>query len=90
MSDKLFSSNEDFFASMDEGMKLVSMPQAPPHKDDLGDLKSLLAVFITATIQMDPQAMADPELNTKLAGVRMALLAAYNLGRQREMENSGV
>lgn len=89
--DRLYPSVEDFFASLDEGIKAVQGPLVdhPPADADKPALKSLLSVFIAATIQMDPASVAaaigekkDPEMNQKLLTVRMALLAAYNLGRQ--------
>lgn len=88
MEDCLFKSNEDFFAALDEGIKLTTsalVTEAPSEKDR-ETLKQLMAVFLAATIQMDPKAFRDPELDKRLLAVRMAMLAAYNLGRSTERD----
>jgi len=81
---KMFKGPEDFLASYDKGIKLIqeSRCQQAPLEDDCENLKHLFALFIGATIKMDPQAFQDPDLTVKLIGVREALLAAYNLGRK--------
>jgi len=52
-----------------------------PSLEHKKEMKSLLAVFITAAIKMDPEGFKDPELDVKLGSVIAALLAAYNLGK---------
>lgn len=81
MLSSLYADKEDFLASLDKGIALVkTVTPPPPHRHD--DLKALLSLFITATIEMDPKAFADPELPLKIAGVRLALCKAYDMGRK--------
>ncbi len=86
---RLYKDNADFFASCDKGIKLVtgSLIDNPPAEEDFEDLKSLLSIFITGTINMDPKAFTkidNPDVDKTLITIRMALLAAYNLGRKHE------
>lgn len=83
---RLYKDKEDFMAAVDRGVAMVTAELPAPHESHQQDLKALLAVFITATISMDPDSMNSsmnsPEFDVKLSSVRMALLAAYNLGKQ--------
>lgn len=78
---KLFSSEEEFFKSVDDGTKLVQTDMAAPDEKDRETLKSLLAVFIVATIKMDPEGFKDPDLPNKLGAIKAALIASYHLGK---------
>lgn len=82
---KLFANNEDFKDCIDRGMKIMmadeNMP--PPNPADLEAMRALVAIFVTATMQMDPNAHKDAEeFALKISTVRMALLAAYNIGKR--------
>jgi len=81
---RMWPSREAFLASIDDGIKVVTgeLTNEPPCKADEPTLKSLLAVFVAATIDMDPASVTDSSVGEKLTSVRLALLAAYNLGRQ--------
>jgi hypothetical protein len=88
---RLWPKSEDFFKDLDEGIKLVAeSPTAgtPTAAGDLSVMRQLYAVFVASTIKMDPESVNDPDTDAKLASVRMALLAAYNLGRQRERQEN--
>jgi len=87
MISRLYPTSQDFFLSLERGMKLLTDPGPPPDEAARNDLKDLLSVFITATIEMDPKAVKDPDLDKKLAGVRMALLKAYNLGKEHAIKD---
>lgn len=82
MINKLYPSQENFMAAVDRGIELVTTEMPAPDMEHQADLKALLAIFITATIEMDPNAVNAPDLEPKLTSVRMALLAAYHLGKQ--------
>lgn len=86
MISRLYPTSQDFFLSLERGMKLLEDCGPAPDESARQDLKDLLSVFITATIEMDPQAIKDPDMDKKLAGVRMALLKAYNLGKEHAKE----
>ena len=88
MSGQLFANSADFMASVDKGMKFMLADESivVPSPEDLDKLKSLFAIFITATMQMDPNAHLADDFETKTATVRMALLA-YNLGKNTERAN---
>lgn len=86
MSEKLFNGKDDLMASVDAGIKLImsDLAEGEPAEQDKESLKALLAIFITATIEMDPKAFLAPDLNKRLQSVRAALMTAYNLGRRRQ------
>ncbi len=86
MISRLYPTSQDFFLSLDRGIQLLKNPGPAPDEAALQDLKDLLSVFITTTIEMDPKAIQDPDMDKKLAGVRMALLKAYNLGKEHAKE----
>lgn len=80
--DRLYKSKEDFLESVDRGIKHVTNADFPaPSPEHEDQLKDLLSVFLAATIEMDPSAFASPDLPQRLASVKMALLAAYHLGK---------
>lgn len=81
---RLFASADDFKACIDRGMSIMLEPgnDTPPAVDDLEKMRGLLAIFITATMDMDPKAHLQEDFPVKITSVRMALLAAYNLGKQ--------
>lgn len=81
MINKLYATKEDFMVAVDRGLALIMADLPAPAEEHRADLKALLAVFITATIKMDPDSINGPDLDEKLSSVRMALLAAYNLGK---------
>lgn len=82
---KLFDGPEDFRLSADKGLVLANRNDlvVAPSDADKEDLKSLLALNIVGTITLDSKPGKDDDLKLKLASVRMILLAAYNLGRNR-------
>lgn len=80
---QLFKSVDDFRESVDKGAELcLRQPLESPQNSNSDDMKSLLAVFITATVKMDPESFN----SEKLTLVRQVLLAAYNLGRNSRIE----
>jgi len=81
---KLFANTEDFKACIDRGMEIMLEPinAVPPDFDDLEKMRGLLAIFITATLDIDPKAHLQDDFAVKITSVRMALLAAYSLGKQ--------
>ena len=81
---KLFANTDDFNACINRGMEIMNEPinGVPPEFDDLEKMRSLLAIFITATMSMDPEAHKGDDFALKITTVRLALLAAYNLGKQ--------
>lgn len=79
---KMFSSVEDFKNSVDKGIELISAEQNGPSQKDVEAMKSLLAIFITTTINMDPESIKEGFIDEKLISVRQTLLAAYNLGKK--------
>jgi hypothetical protein len=87
MISRLYPTSQDFFLSLDRGMKLLEDCGPAPDESAKQDLKDLLSVFITATIEMDPKAVQDPDLGNKLAGVRLALLKAYNMGKEHAIKD---
>src|SRR6516162_3774600 len=82
---KLFASTEDFSLSIAKAIEIIKGPLCTevPLPEDLDSMKALLALFMTATLQLDPNAFNDPQLDQKVSIVRLGLLAAYNLGRER-------
>ncbi len=85
---RLYKDIEDFESSMNTALKVMEIKDlsVPPVEDDRPDMKALMTIFIMATIPMDPKAIAKVVFDTpsqSLMSVRMALLAAYNLGRKR-------
>jgi hypothetical protein len=81
---KLFANAEDFKTCIDRGMAIMmeDINSVPPDAEDLEKMRSLLAIFITATMDMDPKAHLQDDFAVKITSVRQALLAAYNLGKQ--------
>jgi hypothetical protein len=79
----MFKSVADFRSSVDKGVEIISNEQHLPDPNDLESMKSLLAIFITATINMDPESIKEGFADEKLISVRQTLLAAYNLGKKR-------
>lgn len=85
--DRLYQTNEEFFACLDEGVKLMQQPllSQEPHEEDKMLLKGLLATYITGVFDADRIGGpgADPQLKEKMTVIRLTLLAGYNLGRMR-------
>jgi hypothetical protein len=84
--ERLFKTDDDFHASLDEGMKIIMGPltKISPLEIDLPDMKKLMAVYLTATVPLDPKVIEDPDFQHRIDAVRMVLLAAYNMGRRAE------
>lgn len=80
---KLFKNADDFKACIDRGMEIMMDPinAVPPEFEDLEKMRALLSIFITATMNID-QTAHQQDFSVKITSVRMALLAAYNLGKQ--------
>lgn len=81
---QLWQNPDEFYKSLDVGIKLISEEgplSVEPAEEDKQILKSLLATYVTGVF--DPQKLMDPELSQKLLVIRMTMLAAYNLGRQQ-------
>lgn len=84
MIDQLWQNPDEFYKSLDSGIKLISKTgplSVDPADADKPTLKSLIAAYVTGVF--DPEKLMDPELSQKLLVVRMTMLAAYNLGRER-------
>lgn len=87
--ERLYKDKQDFLDSLDKGRDLIdNMKLDCPAVSDEENLKNILAVLITATIE--PEQFSDPQLGLKIAGVRIALGAAYNLGRERGKDEKQV
>jgi hypothetical protein len=87
MADKLWNSSEEFFESLNDGMMMVQKIDLglAPDPADLEGLKSLLATYMTGVFDAEKlKDGPDPEMREKIMIIRMTMLAAYNLGRQRE------
>lgn len=83
--DRLFKDNEEFFACLEESLKLINQPLLcqEPADGDKPALKNLLAMYMTGVFDPEKVAASDPELTQKVGIIRMTLLAGYNLGRMR-------
>lgn len=86
---KMFKSVDDFKSCVDKGIEIISEQQDVPGQSDQEAMKSLLAIFITATINMDPNSFKEGFSDEKLISVRQTLLAAYNLGKRSASQISG-
>jgi hypothetical protein len=85
---RLYKDNEEFFACLDEAMKLINQPLLcqEPADGDKPSLKNLLAMYMTGVFEPETLARGaenDPEITQKVGIIRMTLLAGYNLGRMR-------
>lgn len=85
---KLFASAEDYKSCVDRGMAIMLAPEnaIPPDAQAAEDMRALYAIFITAAMDLDPKAHLQEDFPVKMTSVRMALLAAYNLGKQAEVK----
>lgn len=84
---RLWNSSDEFFESLNDGMALLQNIDlgVAPDQADLEPLKSLLATYMTGVFDPDKLKNGpDPEMKEKIMVIRMTMLAAYNLGRQRE------
>ena len=86
---QLWQNPEDFRKSLDAGVRLLQETgplSVDPADDDKPTLKSLLATTYMTGV-FDPEKLADPELSQKTLVIRMTMLAAYNLGRERGLNS---
>jgi hypothetical protein len=77
MVPNLYKNTDDFMECSQRGIRMIEKVESPPDEADLESMRSLLAMVMTATMNID----GDPELPMKISAWRMALLAAYNLGK---------
>lgn len=84
MADKLFTSPDDFRDSILRGMAIFNKDESlvPPSQQHLADMKALYAVFLAVIVDVNSELPLQPDFANKASSVRMALLAAYNLGKQ--------
>jgi hypothetical protein len=82
----MWADKDDFFASMEAGIKVLeeSGVGPGPHADDVGGLKNLLAASVVATAKHDDTFGHSPEWVLQVDSLKMAILAAYNMGRARK------
>ena len=87
--DTLYKSLDDFNGCVESGLATLQDEsfQTPPDKSDEEAMRTMLAIFITATISLDPKAAEDPDFKLKIASIRGTLLAAYNLGKRAFRRN---
>ena len=80
----MWAGKDDFFASMAEGVKALNAAGPGPHTDDVGGLKNLLAASVVATAKQDDTFGHSPEWVLQVDSLKMVILAAYNMGRERQ------
>lgn len=87
MANQLWQNPEEFYKSLGEGVKLIAEAgplSVDPADDDKSTLKNLMAAHITGVLDFKTsEKLKEPELSEKLLVVRMTMVAAYNLGRER-------
>jgi hypothetical protein len=81
MTKKLWPTTDDFMASLDKGINLIQEEMSEPDEKDREALKAILAVFLASAMALDQDLGKDPKLDERLGSVRLAALAAYNLGK---------